>query len=1351
MIPRELGDMSSLEGLQLSYNSLSGSIPADLARLSNLQSLDLQSNKLSGAIPKELASLSALTYLNFNINELSGSIPPELGQMPNLAILNLYANRLTGTIPSMSGLRAIQELYLGNNQLTGALPSDLFNQTTLQVLDLEQNQLSGPFPADVTRLTNLRELVLSSNQFTGNIPPSIGTLKNLERVTLGSNQFTGTLPAEITTLPKLRGFDVGNNKLSGPIPTDLGNLTELTGIELGGNQLTGSIPRSIGRLAKLQYFSVYTNLLEGGIPAEFGNCTRLDTLFLGDNRLGGTIPDSLRNLHELVEITLGGNGLTGSMPSWIGELTKLRRIDFSYNELTGTMPSGITRLTNLVTLALNENQLSGRLPNDIGALQSLQYLQLDGNQFEGSIPASIGQLSNLVSFTVERNNLSGLLPRELGNLGSLETLSLLVNELEGSLPPELGNLKKLQSFSIYSNHFTGAIPKELGNLTALTYLDLSNNALRGAIPAEIKNLTALPDRSSDFSFNLLVTSDASVRDFVNRKQYDGDFESTQTVTPANVKVTATTDRSATLSWDLIRYTDDGGGYQVVATPAAGGAPVSIATSESKEVDSIVIRGLAASTNYSFTVSTVTHPHWAQQNLLVSDPSPAVTASTGPAVIAPADVVVVEPASGLVQVDGVPKNVDTFTLRNYGDAAASITVSRGDGDFYTISPATFTLAGGASQIVTISSTPKPAGTYYGYLAVTGDGTGADGIAIGLALLSVPKPTGTVVAEAVSTRIEVAGAPGSDSVGTAKFKNVGTAVLSGILISDQPWVQTPTDPITIGPGDTISLNFRVVRSKRPADAGALSANLSLVYVDGSSVQSLIGTDDTPPSGVSVTRVTVIDVSKPPVAPGTPSITLQGEVALFAPGIAALQKSGAFVSTDVSIVNASGAQPLRDLRLFFTPAGASGSNVATLPTIPAIQSVSLVNVVGNVYGASDSVGTLQLRSNDWRNLSTAVKLLNTKPARTSIGDVPVFRSDRSASASQVTYLTGVRGGADLYLQETAGGPSSVRIDFLDANGAAVGAPRTETLTPFGLLELRGAVPANAVTATVTSLAGFAGRIAAYARVSDETSGDTWSVIDWSRLNDYQLTEAVRIPFAEGRASSGGGGRRRAAPHATAANPTTDLTIFNPSATQVEAKVQVITASGQVSERDITVPSKKTITMSDVASPGASGHIVVAPVRGQLVVSARDYRTAAGTFGSAIPVISAGTGLRVGQSQIFADLEDSTAATVASAKPSTFRTSYGFTETSGESVTVRASVTVTQAKSVTSAVLSRTFTLSPRQQILEAELLRSMAGDARDTNFSDLHGLALQIEVTGGKGSIVPFVIITDNGSSDTIVRLE
>ena len=88
---------------------------------------------------------------------------------------------------------------------------------------------------------------------------------------------------------------------------------------------------------------------------------------------------------------------------------------------------------------------------------------------------------------------------------------------------------------------------------------------------------------------------------------------------------------------------------------------------------------------------------------------------------------------------------------------------------------------------------------------------------------------------------------------------------------------------------------------------------------------------------------------------------------------------------------------------------------------------------------------------------------------------------------------------------------------------------------------------------------------------------------------------------------------------------------------------------------------------------------------------------------------------------------------------------------MTVRASVVISDPKSIASVILARDFTLGPRQQLVLDELMRSIAGASRDSAYSDLHGLRLHIDVTSGNGSVVPFVIITDNGSGDSVVRLQ
>jgi len=141
--------------------------------------------------------------------------------------------------------------------------------------------------------------------------------------------------------------------------------------------------------------------------------------------------------------------------------------------------------------------------------------------------------------------------------------------------------------------------------------------------------------------------------------------------------------------------------------------------------------------------------------------------------------------------------------------------------------------------------------------------------------------------------------------------------------------------------------------------------------------------------------------------------------------------------------------------------------------------------------------------------------------------------------------------------------------------------------------------------------------------------------------------------------------------------------------------------------------------------------------VATARS-RNAAG--GSAVPVLAATAGLRLGQTQIFTALDDS---------PS-FRTGYGFVETAGAAAKVRARILIDDSNALVTAVTDRTYTLAPRQQIYLPELLRSFAGDLRD-ELGDFHALILEIEVTEGTGAVVPFIIATDEGTGDTSLRLQ
>ncbi|PON88860.1 Leucine-rich repeat receptor kinase [Trema orientale] len=102
----------------------------------------------SGMTVYTFSTNGSVIYLDLSYNSLSGTIPQKLGVMDYLQVLNLGHNKLTGNIPdSLGGLRAVGVLDLSHNNLEGLVPGSLATLSFLSDLDVSNNNLSGAIPS----------------------------------------------------------------------------------------------------------------------------------------------------------------------------------------------------------------------------------------------------------------------------------------------------------------------------------------------------------------------------------------------------------------------------------------------------------------------------------------------------------------------------------------------------------------------------------------------------------------------------------------------------------------------------------------------------------------------------------------------------------------------------------------------------------------------------------------------------------------------------------------------------------------------------------------------------------------------------------------------------------------------------------------------------------------------------------------------------------------------------------------------------------------------------------------------------------------------------------------------------
>lgn len=446
----------------------------------NLQALEILGCNLTGSLPN---SKHNLEYLDLSYNSLSGSIPDTLvSYLPNGTGYNfqliLNDNQLTGTLPeglfanldtSLDGSFAPERrIILKNNQLTGTLSSShmtdiiSFNSPDLE-LNVDNNRLTRLF-LPLMSYINVATISGEGSQFTisaANNPMSLASTLPpafIREIDSEMASFVINIPGAIGgVLPSPLARDVGDTSSfyldisNGGWHIDVSELkilstsldpgAALSGLTLkfGHNEIYGQLPESIFDISGPNFDSFFSWL----------------NIELGHNSIAGTISERFLELSSS-PTALALDLIANPFPNIL--------VDLSDNLLTGDFPaSDVFSSPNISVVWFNlaRNNISGHFPINLEPVntQTDIFLDLSENSISGVLSSDIWS-------------------KDSGNLVSLD-LNLDNNDISGPIPsPFASNVASgVRKISLRNNKITGGIPSNFMVDSTSCHIDLSGNPL----------------------------------------------------------------------------------------------------------------------------------------------------------------------------------------------------------------------------------------------------------------------------------------------------------------------------------------------------------------------------------------------------------------------------------------------------------------------------------------------------------------------------------------------------------------------------------------------------------------------------------------------------------------------------------------------------------------------------------------------------------------------------------------------------------------------------------------------------------------------------------------------------------
>ncbi|XP_020552442.1 receptor-like kinase TMK4 [Sesamum indicum] len=364
-------------------------------------------------------SSGQVTSINLASESVSGTLPSELNQLSSLKSLSLQRNQLSGALPALPS--SVEEVNLDENSFNSVPSGFLSGLTSLQAFSIMNNTDLPPWeiPVSLKDSNSLVSFNASMANIVGEIPDIFDSMLNFQTLRLSYNNMTGWLPVSFSK-SSIENLWINNQAMgfSGTLHV-LGMMTQLKTVWLHSNKFSGPIP-------------------------DLSACTELSELELRNNFLTGVIPDSLTKLPKLQMVTLQNNKFQGPVPSFRRGVEA--NLGTTNNFCLSTPGPCDPRVTALLEA--------------VGAMNSPMIL---AESWEGNDPCKAWKFitcegGSVTAINFGKQNWIGIISPAYANLTTLKTLLLNDNKLEGVIPVSLASLKQLQTLDLSNNNISGKVP-----------------------------------------------------------------------------------------------------------------------------------------------------------------------------------------------------------------------------------------------------------------------------------------------------------------------------------------------------------------------------------------------------------------------------------------------------------------------------------------------------------------------------------------------------------------------------------------------------------------------------------------------------------------------------------------------------------------------------------------------------------------------------------------------------------------------------------------------------------------------------------------------------------------------------